>query len=71
MCAGLYQIKGKAGLVHVVIIVLADFAEVQKATSDLQQLASQVEDELDDIPRETLQQIVDVLQAYLDSTEKP
>jgi predicted nuclease with TOPRIM domain len=51
--------------------VLEDFAEVQKATSDLQQLAEQVEDELDAIPRETLQQIVDVLQAYLDRMEQP
>jgi len=50
---------------------LTDFSAVQEATAELQLLAEQVAEELERLPRETVRQIVDALQAHLEGLEQP
>jgi chromosome segregation ATPase len=47
--------------------ILAEFARVQEATDDLQQLAKEVSGRMDALPKETLQELVEIIQAHLDS----
>lgn len=47
--------------------LLSEIARTQKATEELQQLAKEVEMRLAELPAETLQELVNLIQAYLDS----
>lgn len=47
--------------------VIGDYEQTKAATEELQQLAVQVEQRLEELPTETIAQIVEVLQEFLES----